>query len=699
MNEKRHIILRAYLVYAGFVVLMLAVIFRTISIQFEGRSNVFASSDEKMPVRKSPRYPRRGEILDINLTPLVTSVSYYDIYMDPTVVKQEIFDEKLAELCNGLSKIYPEKSAREYQNLIRSARARKSRYLLIHKKANGEERDALNKLPIFDLGRLEGGLIDNREVIVRKKPNGELMSRTLGFYRKNEKDEVKVGIEGAYNEYLSGEEGEEIEQKISTGWKKTGQIVKEAVEGADVVTSIDKGIQEVAHSELLTQLKKQGARSGCVIVMEVKTGFIKAISNLTEMEDESFREDYNYAIGHKEVPGSTFKLASLMAALEDGLIDTKDKVNAVGSYRFPGKTYTDAHGGPGLITIEQAFEKSSNVIAQVVTRAYRSHPQDFYERLESFGLTKRTGIALSGEPRPTIYKPGTNQWHGLSLPSMAIGYEVQQTPLQTLTFYNSVANNGTMVKPQLVYQIRRGPDVIKTFEPSILVEHVCSDQTLQKLKRCLEGVMQKGGTGHRITSSQFTIAGKTGTAKLPGKDKRYGAKDQGDYQASFVGYFPADKPIYSCIVVISAPSKNIYGAVVSGTVFGAIANKVYASNLQYHKAINETKKRKAGVPSALNGNVHDLARIYRMLEVPFAISGEGEWMLSRKGKSKAIMRSKKLNKEVVPDLTGMSARDAVYLIESLGMTAHVVGYGKVNKQSVPVGRTVYRGGVIELILN
>ncbi len=699
MSENRHIILRAYFVYAGFVVLMIAVIFRTISIQFEGRSNVFASSEEKMPIRKSPRYPRRGEILDINLTPLVTSVCYYNIYMDPTVVKQDIFDEKIAELSKGLARIYPEKSAREYQNMIRSARARKSRYLIIHKKASGEERDALNKLPIFDLGRLKGGIIDNEEVIVRKKPNGELMSRTLGFYRKNETEEVKVGIEGAYNQYLSGEEGEEIEQKISTGWKKTGQVVKEAVEGADIVTSIDKDIQEVAHSELLTQLKKEGARSGCVVVMEVKTGFIKAISNLTEMEDGSFREDYNYAIGHKEVPGSTFKLASLMAALEDGLIDTKDKVNAVGSYRFPGKTYTDAHGGPGWITIEQAFEKSSNVISKVITNAYRKNPLNFYERLESFGLTKRTGIALSGEPKPTVYKPGTDQWHGLSLPSMAIGYEVQQTPLQTLTFYNAVANNGTMVKPQLVYQIRRGPEVIKTFSPSVLIDQLCSEETLRKLKKCLEGVMQKGGTGARLTSSQFTIAGKTGTAKLPGKDKRYGAKGQGDFQASFVGYFPANKPIYSCIVVISAPSKNIYGAVVSGTVFAAIANKVYASNLQYHKAINETKKRKGGVPSALNGNVHDLARVYRMLKVPFAVSGEGEWMIARRGKSKAVLRSRKINKDEVPDLTGMSARDAVYMIESLGMTAHVVGFGKVNKQSVPAGRPVYRGGVIELILN
>jgi cell division protein FtsI (penicillin-binding protein 3) len=323
----------------------------------------------------------------------------------------------------------------------------------------------------------------------------------------------------------------------------------------------------------------------------------------------------------------------------------------------------------------------------------------FYERLESFGLTKRTGISLSGEPKPTVYKPETDQWHPLSLPSMAIGYEVRQTPLQTLTFYNSVANNGTMVKPQIVYQIRRGAEVIKTFSPVVMIEQVCSDETLRKLKKCLEGVMQKGGTGSRLTSSQFTIAGKTGTAKLPGKDKRYGAKGQGDFQASFVGYFPANKPIYSCIVVISAPSKNIYGGKVSGTVFAAVANKVFASNLQYHKAINETKKRKGGVPSALNGNVHDLARIYRMLKVPFAVAGEGEWMLAGRGKSKAVLRSRKFVKGLVPDLTGMSARDAVYMIESLGMTAHVVGFGKVAKQSVPVGRPVYRGGVIELILN
>jgi cell division protein FtsI (penicillin-binding protein 3) len=699
MSEKKHIYLRAYVVYFGFVVLMLLVLFKTVSIQLEGRSNVFASTEEKMPVRTVKKTPRRGEILDVNYTPLVTSVSFYDIHMDPTVVDQKIFDTDLGELSAGLARFYPVRSAREWETFIRTARNRGSRYLLIQKKVTNDERKRLRELPIFKLGRLKGGIIDSDETILRKRPHAELMKRTLGYYKNEGGVELRVGIEGAFHEYLSGEPGEEIEQKFTTGWKKTGQIVKEAIEGADVVTSIDKEIQEVAHSELERQLRNQGAKSGCVIVMDVKTGFVKAIANLTQAVDGEYYELYNHAVGTKEVPGSTFKLASLMAALEDERININDTVNAYGEYTFHGSTLHDAlKGGYGKITIKRAFEKSSNVIAQVIHRAYRNDPLAFIDRLEQFGLTEPLGIDISGEPTPVVYRPGHKNWSKISLPWMAIGYEVQQTPLQTLAFYNAVANNGTLVRPQFVQEIRRGAETVKVFQPVILKNKICSDRTLGILKECLEGVMKNGGTGSKLTSSQFAIAGKTGTARILNQDQKYGNKGEEKYQASFVGYFPADEPIYSCIVVVSAPSRDIYGATVSGTVFTAIANKVYASKLKYHSAINEGRPKKKQIPSALNGTHYDLKQVLQKLQVPFALSEEGEWISVKRSEKKLELTKKEYAKGKVPDLRGLSARDAVYLIESMGIQAYLIGYGKVVKQSIPPGVNAARGVVIELTL-
>lgn len=698
MSEKKDIYWRAYLIYFGFVVVMLVVLFKTFSLQFEGRTNVFTTNDgvsEKMPTRSVQRIPRRGEILDANYTPLVTSVSFYDIHMDPTVVKQEVFDKEINELSLKLSQIYPEKSASEYEQYIRNGRSAGKRYLLIRRRATIEEKKQLATFPIFKYGRLKGGFIDTDETIIRKRPHGELMKRTLGYYRPKEGNtgELRVGIEGAFNEYLAGEPGEEIEQKYGNGWKKTGQIIRESVEGANVVTSIDREIQEVAHSELQQQLEQQGARNGSVVVMDVKTGFVKAIVSLTRAADGNYYETFNHAIGTKEVPGSTFKLASLMAALEDGKINLNDKVNAVGEYRFFDSKLTDHDGGYGTITIKQAFEKSSNVISKVIYNAYRNDQQAFVDRLRSFGLADSLGIDLAGEVKPTLYYPGHPNWSGISVPWMAVGYEVQQTPLQTLAFYNAVANNGKFMKPQFVTEIRRGNEVVKRFEPVVLRERICSQKTITILKGCLEGVMTDG-TGRALKSSLFTIAGKTGTARILNENREYGDKGSYKYQASFVGYFPANDPIYSCIVVIAAPSEDIYGAKVSGTVFAAIANKVYASKLKYHKAINEARERAKEAPVTKDGNKLDLERTLRTMRVPFTTNDDGEWLNTYKQETSIEMEGRYVGTTTVPNVLGMSAKDAVYLIEKTGMRVRVNGAGTVVKQSVQAGVKVFEGTVV-----
>ncbi len=695
-EEKKDIVWRAYLIYFTFVIVMLVVVGKTAAIQFEGGEPIFLSSSngtEKMPTRTVVKEPRRGEVLDANYTPLVTSVSFYDIHMDPTVVDQKTFDTELADLCRELAKKYPKKTAKEYEFMIRQGRANGSRYLLIQRRVTNEERQALRTFPIFKLGRLKGGLIDNEETIIRKRPHGDLLRRTLGYVKQRPNAEpLKIGLEGAFNDYLKGEPGEEIEQKITTGWKKIGQVTKEAVEGADVITTFDMEIQEVAHSELLTQLKNQGAKNGCVIVMDVKTGYVKAMVNLTRGKDGNYYESFNHAIATKEVPGSTFKLASLMALLEDGKATIKDEVIADGEYKYYGYRLTDSRKwGYGKITLQHAFEKSSNVISKVVYEAYKDNPRDFVERIKSFGLDQKLGVSIPGEVDPKIPQPGDDKWSGISLPWMSIGYEVQQTPLQTLAFYNAVANDGVFMRPLFVKEIRRGNQLIQQFEPEIIQKDICSKSTLIDLKKCLEGVVERG-TGSELKSAYFKIAGKTGTAQI----NTPGEKVEKKYQASFAGYFPADDPIYSCIVVVAAPTRDIYGATVSGTVFTAIANKVYASKLEYHEPINANGDKAKEIPVSADGNRYDLIQSYKNLGVPFSTSTDKPWVTTKTGETKVELQERYVGKNTVPNVLGMTAKDAVYLIESTGMVVKIKGYGKVVSQSMDPGTPVFKGGIIQI---
>lgn len=698
MSDKKDLMWRAYLVYIGFFIALIVVIVKTIMIQSEGSASLFTATKEKIPTRTAEKKPRRGEVLDRNYTTLSTSVSFFDIHMDPTVVDQEVFDKELGALCAGLSKIFPETSARDFENYIRKGRADGRRFVKIKLRATYEQRRRSRKLPIFNLGRNKGGLIDTDEVFVSKRPHGGILSRTLGGVRRKNGKNVYVGLEGAFDKILAGEPGEEVEQKLSSGWKKTGKMIREPIEGADLITSFDMEIQEVAHSELYRQLKNQGAKSGCVIVMDVKTGFVRAMANLEMNENGDYSEGYNHAIGTKEVPGSTFKLASLMAALEDKKISLDDTVNAVGEYHFYDSKLKDSNPyGYGRITIRRAFELSSNVISRVINNAYRKDPEVFIDRLRSFGIGDTLGVAIKGEPLPTLPAPGTRNWSGISLPWMSIGYEVRQTPLQTLAFYNAVANNGVLVRPQFVEHIRRGQRIVKSYKPVVLRPKICSDKTLRLMQECLKGVVKRG-TGSALKSALFDIAGKTGTAVVQNADGHYGEEGNKTYQASFVGYFPADEPLYSCIVVVAAPSKDIYGATVSGTVFSAIANKVYSNSLNYHKAINEEEKRSKEAPLIKDGNIADLLVVLKRLHLPYQMDAYSEWSRVRTSESHISIVPRKISSTTVPNVSGLTAKDAVYLIEHLGMHVYVRGSGRVVKQTIPAGSPVVAGGLMEIVL-
>ena len=699
-KNKDFLFYRAYIIYFSFVLLMGLVLWMTLSIQLSDQESIFSSEDDRIPKKTIVEEAEYGDILDKDLNPLVTTISYYDIAMDPSVVDQKLFDSKISSLADGLSQIFGDKSSREYENLIRERRDSGKEYVLLQRKVTNEQRKKLRKLPIFEEGQMKGGLIDNDEVSVRKKLRS-FAGRTLGRYSENGGEVTAIGIEGAFHDVLAGKPGKQIMQQIATGWKKTGRYEEEAVSGSDVVLTIDSDIQEVVHSELEKQLIEMDASHGCVIVMEVKTGYIRAISNLKRHADNTFTQPYNYAIGTRTAPGSTFKLASLMAALEDGKLDLNDIVDANGIYKFKGSSkplYDSNYGnGFGMITVQKAFEKSSNVLAPTINEKYKNEPYKFIERLEQFGLTEPIGIKLLGEKKPLVSRPGTNVWSGLSIPYMAIGYEVEQVPLQTLNLYNTVANNGKMMKPLFVQEIRRSGKVVERFPPVVLKDKICSRSTIDKVKKCLEGVM-KNGTGSDLKSVEFNIAGKTGTAKIMDESGQFLDRKNSEYQASFCGYFPAENPLYSCIVVIYKPKKYIYGAKVSGTVFASVANKVFASNLQFHDAINETGKRAPKSPQIKAGYKADISRSLTELGYDYQLGKSGDWVNTSNPSSEIKLSDRKIGTNTMPNVNGMTAKDAVFLLETMGYIVKIKGYGKVVYQSVREGEEIEKGRLIQITL-
>lgn len=694
---------RAYLIYFGFMALMVTVFGTVISIQFSTESIGEMPGQGIIQERIVSDDPRFGDVLDKDMNPLITTVSYYDVYMDPTVASQELFDENIDSLAQGISNLFQRKEAKDIADQLRDARRRGRRYVSIKKQVTNEQRMALRELPIFNKGRMKGGIIDgqNQESTLRKNPKGKLAQRTLGYFKKRNGKTYSVGIEGAFHEYLAGKPGSQIEQKIANGWRKTGKIIEESIAGSDVVTTIDSDIQEVVHSELEKQLLLMDASHGCVIVMEVATGYIRAISNLKRNSDSSFSESYNYAVGRLSAPGSTFKLASLMAALEDGRLSLDTEVNASGTYYFRGSKkplYDSNYGhGYGKISLKEAFELSSNVIAPTIDNVYKNDPHQFISRLEKFGLTDSIGISIAGEPNPKVSRPGSRQWSGISIPYMSIGYELEQTPLQTLNLYNSVANNGRMMKPQFVQGIMNSGKVVKTFDPIVLDEKICSQSTIEKVKSCLVGVMENG-TGKDLKSVMFKIAGKTGTVKLLDASGEFLNRSQSEYQASFCGFFPADKPLYSCIVVIYKPKKNIYGAKVSGTVFAAVANKVFASNLKYHDAINDTHDKSENLPPIKAGRKADASNVLAELGYEHNITNSGPWIAEVRPSKKINLIPRKVMEMKVPNVRGMTAKDAVYILEDMGMVVEISGYGKVIYQSISEGADLEKGRLIKLTL-
>jgi cell division protein FtsI (penicillin-binding protein 3) len=698
MEDKKQILIKSYVLYIIVALTMLAIVVRVVNIQYgDVVPNAPMANDSTgiMPTKVDSIPAMRGRILASDGSDLVSSIPLYDLHVDMTVVSDELFKE-VDSLAINLSSLFHERSKSQWEQYLRTGRSNQNQYLLIQRNVKYTILKQVENFPILRESQYKGGFIVE-DYYVRQMPNGILAKRTLGSKRFGARP---VGLEGGYDYYLSGEAGLKTKQWVNGSWKPIGaDYLKDPVPGADIVTTIDIDIQEVAENELMNQLIAQDAVNGSVVLMEVETGFVKAIANLTKGQDGGYYETYNHAVGSKTDPGSTFKLASLMALLEDGKVDITDEVGAYGEYHFYDHTTYDSHlGGYGKISIQEAFEVSSNVFSKIINDAYQMDAQKYIDRLKSFGLGDTLGLAIAGEATPKIKNRGEDGWSGITLPQMAIGYEVELTPLQILAFYNAVANNGELVKPLFVKEIRRGNKTVTEFKKVVLNEHICSEETLEKVKLCLEGVVERG-TGKMLQSANFKIAGKTGTAKLVDVNRgTYGD----DYQASFVGYFPADDPKYSCIVTIAGPTKEIYGAQVSGTVFKAIADIVYSTSLEFHPEWNLETNEISTIPEVKYGINRKTQLALDYMNVGYSNQSNGaEWLSN---KSRAVetgiqLSPQNIQNNKVPNVKGMPLNDAVFLLENLGLRVNISGHGKVISQSLNAGEKLNRGSQIKLILN
>ena len=699
MKDKKEILLKAYVLYVLVAIVMVVVVVRVIMIQYGDvvDEELWVSDGDngnEIPTRQDTIVPMRGRILASDRrSELVTSIPLYDLHIDLSVIGKDLFEDEVDSLAWNLANTFPEKTKAEWEVDLRQERKDTNMYFLIQRGVKYDVLQKVREFPILREKKFKGGFIEEK-YSKRETPYGILAKRTLGYKREGARP---VGLEGAFDEYLTGEYGLQLKQWVNNSWKPaSADYIVDPGPGADIISSIDVQIQDVAENELMRQLVEQDAVYGSVVLMEVETGFIKAIANLTKADDGNYYELYNHAVGTKTEPGSTFKLASLMALLEDGKADVTDIVGAYGKYNFYDATLHDSKpGGYGQISIQEAFEVSSNVFSKIINEAYQEDPQKYIDRIKSFGLGDTLGLDIAGEPFPTIRDAGDDGWSGISLPWMAIGYEVELTPIQILAFYNAVANNGELVKPQFVTEIRQNGELIRQFDKIVLNERICTQPTLEKLKLCLEGVVERG-TGKKLQSANFTIAGKTGTAKIAHSNLGYGD----DYQASFVGYFPADDPKYSCIVSIAGPTKQIYGAQVSGTVFTAIADKVYSSSPVYHPTYNLTELNHSTLPEVKNGLTEETEIALKGTGIRYINNSQGvNWIVALRSDNGVDLKPRSVNRDVVPNVIGMPMNDAVFLLENNGLSVKIVGNGMVVSQSIEAGKPIEEGQTIKLVLN
>lgn len=714
VNFKNEVLIRVYIVTLGVLMVALVIIFKAGRLAFS-EGDFWRKEAAKKTMAYRDVLGERGNILSEDGSLLATSIPYFDVYWDAAVAKKRLKEDEIKLGLDSLSQylayyIAPQSTPGAWKDYLWYELNRGSHYSLIAKELTYEKVQLLKTFPIFRNGKFNAGLIINRDN-KRAHPFKMLALRTLGYVKDAEvagEKDIEVGLEGRFNKVLSGGTEKVLMQRVGNEmWSPVNDLTDiEPRNGEDIVTTLDINIQDITQTALLNSLTRFQAEHGTAIVMEVKTGKIKAVANIG-MTKEGYWEDYNYGIGMAIEPGSTFKLASMMSLLEDKAIKLSDTVDIMNGRRQYFNEVMEDHERTNkrLVTIKEAFSASSNVgVSSLVFKNYQDKPAAFIKHLKDFMLTLPTGVEIEGEAPPYFKDPNnpSDAWSGITLPWMSIGYELKVTPLQLLTFYNSVANNGVLMRPYLVNSIQKYGEVKKQFKPAIVKQEIASKATLEQARELLEAVVEMpGGTAYHLRTPQYRFAGKTGTAQL-NYGKNIGAKHTGGYQGSFVGYFPADNPIYSCIVVVSKPKFGFYGGIVAAPVFREIADKLMASNIALSDPINIKGKPVASIATLPDdvGYKDDLVKAMTAFKMKYEIANKDEdWSVLRaKGDTLNVLPRNVNNKKLIPSVVGMGLKDALYLLENRGLKVRFSGYGKVVAQSINPG-TPAMGQVIAIKLD
>ena len=691
MNIKKDILWRVIVSILMLTGLGVAILWSAVRLQVvEGDHWRSVSDSLHVTHRTIPAV--RGSIYSDDGSLLSTSVPIYKVSLDFEVINRlhsDSFEQYTNELAEKLSSTLENRSAEEYKQLLTTGYRKQSRYVTISRHANFIQTRDIQNLPIFNAGRYKGGVI-LEERTIRKKPYDGLMFRTIGFINENHKG---AGIEASYDDILTGEDGRMVVRRITSGYYRPidNNMKLSAKDGKDIFTTVNIHLQDLVHEALAAGIEANDAEHGTAILLDVKTGQIKAIANLNKTEN-GVAERYNHALGMLYEPGSTVKIVSALAALEEGHVDTDDSIDVHnGKYKFFEKDsiMDSGHGDHRNLTYQQVVEKSSNVgISLTAYNGFKNKPNDFIEYFDELHLTTALQTGIKGEAEPFILRPNKPGWSGMSVPSISIGYSFNTSPLHMAMLYNAIANNGVMMRPYIIKGIGRFGQIEEAYEPTTLNKTICSESTLASLKQMLEGVVQNG-TASKLKNVGFPVAGKTGTSRI--SDSKSGYTKQ--YHSSFVGYFPADQPKYTLIVVISKPSKGrYYGASVALPVFKEIASRIYA-NAVHQKMVD---KDTIVLPEQLTGTHAEVKTLAKRYDLPMEFKSRKNELVSAKPTGDFLGGSAiTMSDNTMPELKGMGLTDCLYLLENKGFKVSHRGNGKVVEQfplpgtKMPRGKTVY----------
>lgn len=706
MEIRKDILWRVHLCFLGIIILGVTIMGRAVYIQ-RVQGDYWRTLAQKQHLKYIKTDAERGTIFSEDGNMLSTSIPVFDVYIDfgADGLRQKggkRFYSNVDSLSLHLSELFEDANKAQYKKRLLAGYKKRLRYYSLKKKVSFEDYVKLRDFPLVRQGRNKSGFIievrDNRV-----NPYVLLANRTIGLSRGD--TSKNVGLERSYDQVLKGETGRRLVRYSAGAYIPVDGAEISPENGKDIVTTIDTYIQDIAENALMKMMVSNNSLHGTCIVMEVKTGKIKAIANLGRMQDGQYWEDYNYGLGRRTEPGSVFKITTLLSLLEDNYVDTSSIVDCEGGAKnFYGLTIHDSHKGTGKITVKEAFAMSSNVaFAKLADQYYHSQPQKYIDHLKYLRLNRPSGIDIVGTAAPYIKEPSSKYWTKTTIPYMAHGYEELVTPLQMMMVYNAVANDGRMMKPYLVNSVNEMGNVVQQFKPEVLVDAICSRETLGKLKACLLGVVESvNGTAHALKTPSYLFGGKTGTA-VTAMDNRGYNKANKIYQSAFMGFFPYDKPKYTIAVVIqnTRESKHVYGGSVAGPVFREVADKIYASKIaqvpfsEYALTADHRFYR-------LYGSTFDLQHIFKTLGYTTP-KGEGKqpWSVAylQNGRAETVANPGLLNNTSVPDVIGMGLKDAVAILEQAGLKVGVKGRGKVVKQSVSLNTPVKKGELINIELN